>query len=263
MRFLIIVLINGLFLKSVVAQTVEKTISPWLLFGHAEIASLFPNSEIKESLPIRQNVVSQQNYSSDAYLRISTWANSFSIKAELFNTNYKVGIATGLSFILYETSIVGSVSENSNYFYFRYFNKDQETKFARVKKLGERQHFLTIPVELRYYFFSRKRYGFFIKLSSNVGWNLNSQLTIVFQDPEINAYKNEVLGVLHDSNNKFYTSLSPSVGFRYNYLHKLCINGELTMPSTYLGNGYFILTSASRYFGIKASLQVPINSKNH
>ncbi len=252
-----------LFTGKMFSQPNEQNDHSLLFFGHAELSFFSPNAKVEESLPIRQNVSYQTVYYQKPQLTVSSSGISSSLKFEIFNPGYRIALQTGLKYIAYNTSVTGTMTDNTDYFFVRYSIENQEVKFARVKEIKENNHYLAIPIDLRYYFFSRKRYGFYVKVNTDIGLSISHELNILFHDPNMNTSKNEVLEVIKSDYDKFYTTITGAVGIRYNYIHKICLNGELIFPSTFMGNNYFMLTEANHVFGIRISAQMPINFNNN
>jgi|YNPMSStandDraft_1061717.scaffolds.fasta_scaffold00334_11 hypothetical protein len=246
--------------NQLISQNNENSeIYPWLSLIQIEINSILPRTDLKETIPIRQTVNNYNYYNYDqATITSTTLGHASSLKAELFHKVYKIGISTGIKYLYFQSNIKGKVSNTANYFYFRYFFEGQETRFARVKNLNEINHYVTIPIDVRVYFLSRKKIGLFARLGTDLGFNIYNKLGVVFYNPEMNPTKNEVLNILDKTQQKFYATINTSVGFRYNYIDKINFYFEVYFPSKYIGSDYFVLSDVKYFSGIKASVQMPL-----
>lgn len=248
------------FFFSSYSQNEGESSHPWQQYVHVEMNAILPNANLKENIPIRQNVSSYTYYNhNDARIVAQTNGLSYAAKLELYNNQLNLGILAGIKYWLYFTTIKGRMSENAEYFYFRYASDLQESKFARLKNITETQQYLTVPVDVRYYFFNRKRLGIFVRMAADVGFNVRHKLDVTFFNPEMSPHKAEVLNIVQQTFDKVYYSGSTSLGFRYYYIDKVSLNVELNVLSTYLGGNYFILTNAERYSAIKVSVQIPLS----
>ncbi len=242
------------------SQNESESSQTWQKYVHIEISGLLPNTTLKENIPIRQNVSSNSYYNHNvAKIVAQTNGLTYAAKLELYNNQLNFGFSLGVKYWLYFTTIKGRMSENAEYFYFRYASNQQESKYARLKNITENQHYLTVPVDVRYYFLNRKRLGLFVRMSADVGFNVHHKLDVTFFNPEMNLNKTEVLSIIQQTLDKVYYSASASLGFRYYYIEKISLNVEFNILSKYLGGNYFILTDAERYSAIKASVQIPFH----
>ncbi|MCX7862907.1 MAG: hypothetical protein N2449_07920 [Bacteroidales bacterium] len=241
------------------SQTNQEQATTWNKFVHVEIHGVLPNSKIKENLPIRQNV-SNNTYGYDNEAKIIATTNGlvFGSKIEIYNQQLKVSLSTGIKYFNFHSTIKGKMSDNADYFYFRYVSDVQESRFARVRSIKENQQFLSIPLEFRYYFFNRKIYSFYTTLGTDLGINVYHKLNVVFAKPEMISAKAEVLQTIDQTYDKFYSATNLSIGFRYNYLNKVGFNAELNLYSSLLGQSNFILSEASRIASVKASIRIPL-----
>lgn len=263
--FLILFLTSITFqLKSQDSEATQEL--PWLKLIHIEAHTLFPSSVLKENIPIRQTVSNYNQYDNYDYnnskITLSTLSQAYAVKAEFYNKAYKIGISTGIKYCLYQSNVEGNVAPKANYFFFRYSSEGQETKFARVSQLLEKNHYIVIPIDARIFVLNRKKFGFFARIGTDIGYNLYNKLNVVFYNPDMSASKNDVLNVIDKTQEKFYATINTSLGIRYNYFEKVSFNFEVYLPSKYLGNDYFILSDLKRFFGFKASVQVPLTLFN-
>ncbi len=242
------------------SQNEGESSQVWQKFVHIEMNGMLPNATMKENIPIRQNVSSYTYYNhNDAKIVAQTNGLAYAAKLELYNDQLNLGLSAGIKYCSYYTTIKGRMSENAEYFYFRYVSDQQESKFARLKNITEKQQYLTVPVDFRYYYLNRKRLGLFARLSGDVGFNVYHKLDVTFFNPEMNPNKPEVLSIIDQTFDKVYYSGFASLGFRYYYLNKVSLNVEINVLSTYFGGNYFILTDAGRCSALKASVQIPLN----
>lgn len=255
--FLLVFLIVSMRLFS---QNENESSQVWQKFVHIEMNGLLPNATMKENIPIRQNVSSYTYYhQNDAKIVAQTNGLTYAAKLELYNDQLNLGVSAGIKYWSYHTTIKGRMSENAEYFYFRYVSDQQESKFARLRNITEKQQYFTVPLDVRYYFLNRKRLGLFARLGGDVGFNVYHKLDVTFFNPEMNPNKPEVLSIIDQTFDKVYYSAFASLGFRYYYLDKVSLNVEINVLSTYFGANYFILTDAERYSALKASIQIPLN----
>ncbi len=250
-------------LNNVKSQEITKSEeSQWLQLIRIEFNGLLPNTSLKESIPIRQTVSNYSlynNYNESGKITSNTFGQAYAIITEFYNKTHKFGISSGIKYLYYNSDIKGEISNIAEYFYFRYFSGEQETKFARVRNLSENNHYIVIPIDAHIYLLNRKRYGIFTKLGSDLGLNINNKLNVIFFNPEMNPSKNEVLSVLDKTQQKFYATINASIGLRYYYIDKICFNFEIYLLSTLIGTDYFVLSEIKRFSGIRTSVQFPLS----
>jgi hypothetical protein len=231
-----------------------------------ESGFIFPDGSINEDIPIRQNFSHHyDSYSGGGEVTLRTYGSLFGLRLEFFNPKYKAGISTGLRYTNYSSSITGSSSLNSEFFYLRYAFTEEEAKYARVKSISESNNFLGIPLEFRYFPIQTKYFGLFLKVGFEMGFlNLNHRTEIELQEADMEPYKNQILESVIRDTDKYYATVYSSIGTKVGKPDKLNFMFEAFLPSFYLTkNNFALMDEVSRYMGgVKFSLQFPVlNSK--
>lgn len=253
----LLAVIAGLHLFS--QDLTDSDTQKWTRFINVDGGVVFPNGTIKDDIPIRQDVSSYQSfYPSSGTISTFTKAYHMSIRAELFNNIYNLGLSTGIRLLAYDTELSGYTHENADFFYLRYAMNDGDTKFARVQSITENKMFLTVPLELRYMPLRLKNFGFFMRAGAELSvMSPDAEIDLEFYDSQMKVFKNEVAAGLTDDTNSFYSSFYGAVGITFGQKDKLNYSMEVFIPSPYLTDNNFMLSTVDFYSGFKFSLQMP------
>ena len=247
------------------AQTmVDKTTGNWTSFLHLESGFIYPAGNIRENLPIRQNVSSYYvDQNSNGF--ISSENNGFllSLRYEYFNNKLNAGVSSGLRVTGFRTEISGYSSSRADYFYLRYSTVDTETKFARIKRMTEANNFISIPVELRFIPLRYERFRIFAKAGTEFSiFNLMKETHIEFQEEAMKVHESEILENVGVFSKNFYSTLYASIGLALGKENKTNYIIEAFLPSAFLSKNNFAFMEADYFEGFKFSIQFPVKRTN-
>lgn len=257
--------ISLLLTTSVFAQEqTEKPQSNWSSYLHLESGLLFLNGTVKDNIAIRQNVSSiYVNQSSGGHISSETSGNTLGLKWEYFQNRARFGVATGVRYVGFNTTVTGTTSSISDFFYLRYTSQGSETKFARIKSITESNSYLSIPIEITYVALQQKKLGVFAKCGADFSIaNLKQNTDINFQNSEMNAHKDLILSYFGKPSGKMFSSLYGSVGLKYIREDRLRFMFEVFLPSVVLTKNNFTLINADTYSGVKFSILYSLRKTN-
>ncbi|HYW95116.1 MAG TPA: hypothetical protein VE870_05985 [Bacteroidales bacterium] len=239
----------------------QETQNDWMIFIHIESGLMYPNSKIRKSIPIRQNVSS---YIVDqvSYGEISSETNGylFGVRYGYFNDKFRAGISSGLRYTNFNTEIKGYSSYGTDFYYLRYSMVGSDTKFARVRTISETNNFISVPVELRYVPIQFEKIGFYVKAGAEFSYfNIQSKTDIDFREESMEEYQDEILNNITAPTNRFYSTLYGSFGIVYGKEGRPKVMFDFSVPSRFLGKNNFALTKADYFQAFTLSLQIPIS----
>lgn len=241
----------------------DATQNKWQSYLYIDGFAGFFSSTISEDLPIRQDV------SSYSYFDRSTWhiypsLNGLyaGIKYEIFNPDYKTGISVGLRYVCFNASIAESNTKWNDYFYFKYYESENEMKFARILSLNESMRFLTFPVEVKLHPLQFRKFGLFITAGTELlKLEIDHRFDVEFVQDLMNENKGEVIAALDKNLNGFYSTLYATLGIKIGDINKPNLMFEFILPGLILTEENFALVDSYADFfgGFRMSLQIPIN----
>lgn len=245
-------------MKLFAQDSVVKPPQNWSHFLHTEGGFLFPFTDMKKSISIRQNLSSYYvDQSSEGSINTFTMGFFASAKYEIFNTKIKTGFSTGIRFISYGSRISGYSSSNSDFFYVRYSMLSSDTKFARIHSIEQIKQIITIPLEIRYvlYHLQSLNLGVSVKLGTEFSALIpTNETTISFQEPNMNVYEDVVLSSIQAKSGNFYSTVYGSIGLHIGKLNSNSVLLELMLPAFYTSSDNFSLVTSKNYIGLKGSI---------
>lgn len=241
----------------------EQALKNGKRFIHVEAGLIYPEGVIKESVSIRQNLSYYYvNQYSEGYIYSETCGLVLALKYEYFLPGFRSGISTGLRFTGLNTDISGHTSGSSDFFYLRYSIQDNDTKFARVKLLTESIYFISVPLELRVIPFHYKNLSFYANAGIEYSIiRLRNATDIEFQNDDMDAQKDVILGNIAGTANKNYSTFYGSIGIKLGKDNKPNYLFEVLLPSFFLTDSNFSLIDVNYFAGCKLAVQFPV--KNH
>jgi len=252
-----------IFLENIYSgnESDENNFSSWKSYLKVELNGYYPNGNISSDINIRQNFNSlgsgiQDNGS------IWSYANGVSVGLQcmLYNSNLRMGVSSGLRYNDYLAEVYGSVSVYSDYFYLRYSELDQETKFARVEVITEKKEYFSIPIEFTYNVYNYKRLGLWTSLGGEVGLLCVSHETdIEFVESKMNSYKSIVLESFGSPDEKALSNIYLTLGGSYSFKNGAFFRIDAIVFSDYICSGQpFVIYESDFFNGFMMSLQFPI-----
>lgn len=214
-------------------------------------------SELNENWPIRQDVSYYYNYGNNARVNIMARLNYFGVSPEFFFLNNKLSVASGLRFTNLYSDITKPEYDNSEYFFLRIKSDGSNTDYARVRTIKENVNFLGVPLEIKYIPFDFDFISFYVKLSGELAYKINSATDIVFKEPEMEQYQSAVLSDLNVKTNPLYASIYASIGSTVRFSEKLFCSLDVFFPSFYTTEKNSGLVNITNISGVQISLTVP------
>jgi hypothetical protein len=239
---------------------IQKEKPSWVSSLRIESGLSFPSGAIKDHIAIRQNVSSYHvNQYNSGQVFSETTGFMAGVRWDLFNPRLKAGISAGLRYSNYFTDITGYSAHNSDFFYLRYSETGDETKFARVTSITERKDYLSIPVELTYTPIQFRHFGFFVRGGAEIGINgLQHKTDVNFREHFMNEYKGDILAAFGETSKKPLSKLYGTIGVIYKRTNKTSFMFEGILPSIYLTESPFTLTDVDCFYGLSFSVLIPI-----
>ncbi|MEA4937820.1 MAG: hypothetical protein VB102_14470 [Paludibacter sp.] len=214
-------------------------------------------SELNENWPIRQDVGYYYNYENNARVNIMARLNYFGISPEFFFLDKKLSVSPGLRFTNLYSDFVKPDYDNSGYFYLRVKNEGYNTYYARVRAIKENTNYLGVPLEVKYIPFQFDFISFYVKLTGELAYNINSTTDIVFREPEMEQYQRLVLTDLNVETNPLYASIYASIGSTVKFSENLFGSLDIFFPSFYMTEKNSGLVNMTNISGVQVSLTVP------
>jgi len=148
-----------------------------------------------------------------------------------------------------------------NYFYWLYLQDGVNTEYLKVKEIDQKSDYIGIPLEIRFFPARRPRFfRFYFKLGAEFNYLIQSQKDIVFYDPAMDPYKNELTAKVAGPK-PFYSALYVGGGFRLGKELKPSVSIEACMPYLFLTQNSGGLVNPIFGGGFQINVQIPIKSK--
>jgi len=237
---------------SVSAQNQKKNFAISFNYGTKGLIS-----ELNENWPIRQDVGYYYNYGNNASVNIMARLNYFGISPEFFFLNKKLSVSPGLRFTNLYSDIVKPEYDNSGYFFLRVKSEGYNTDYARVRAIKENTNYLGVPLEIKYIPFDFDFMSFYVKLSGELAYKINSATDIVFKEPEMEQYQRSVLTDLNVEANPLYSSIYASIGSTVKFSENLFCSLDIFFPSFYMTEKNSGLVNMTNISGVQISVTVP------
>ncbi len=260
---LLIVLLLFAGVGNMLAESDEdlKASSPWQSYFMVEVNNYLPNGSMNSHIAVRQNV---DAYDSGYDSNGSVWSDAYGLAGGLqwmvYNENLRIGISSGLRYTNYMTEIYGSVSASADYFYLRYSEANQETKFARVKSISETKEYLSIPLEISYKVFEYQRISLWTRLGGEFGLIcLDHKTDISFMESGMDVFKTEVLPSFGVADEKALSSIYWTIGGSYRLKNGVFFRVDGIALSKYVNtDAPFFLVESDYFSGVMLSMQIPL-----
>lgn len=214
-------------------------------------------SELNENWPIRQDVGYYYNYGNNASVNIMARLNYFGISPEFFFLDKKLSVSPGLRFTNLYSDVVKPKYDNSEYFYLRVKSEGYNTDYARVRAIKENTNYLGVPLEIKYIPFDFDFISFYVKLSGELAYKINSTTDIVFKEQEMEQYQQSVLADLNVNVSSIYSSIYASIGSTVKFSDHLFGSLDIFFPSFYMTEKNSGLVNITNISGVQLSLTVP------
>jgi hypothetical protein len=124
-------------------------------------------------------------------------------KIEKRTANNRFGFITGIRFTHLYSGVKKIGARESFYVLFR--ESGTTTEFLRVKELRETYAYLGIPLELRFFPYSRKKFGLFLFAGSEWTYRLRAKTNVVFFNTEMDIHETALREILGTSDSWYAT----------------------------------------------------------
>jgi hypothetical protein len=220
----------------------------------------FMESEISNMNYIRGNMPSYyQGYSTNSLTSFS-YSSFAGIKYEIFSLSDRLGLQAGIRFSSMKSSIGRNSywTDNINYFYWLYQQDGINTDYLRVKEINQKSDYIGIPIEIRYFTARRPRlFQIYFKLGIEMNLLLKSGTDIVFHDPGMNSYEDDLIAMLKKPD-RLNSALYGGAGFKFGRDQKPSVSIEMCMPYLFLNSGAYGLLHPLFGGGFQLNFQIPI-----
>jgi hypothetical protein len=262
--YYLVVVLLFLWIGNLVAENENNmsAASPWQSWIILEFNNCYPNGTITSNIAVRQKVNAYDTgYDSNGFVSSDAYGFAGGLQWMFYNTHLKIGVSTGLRYTHYMTEIYGSVSTYSDYFYLRYSESGQETKFARVKTISERKEYLSIPLEISYRVYEYQRIGLWTRVGGEFGlFGLSHKSDISFMESVMEDHETAVLSSIRHPDEKALSNIYWTIGGSYRLKNNISFRMDGIVLSKYLNtDAPFVLVESDYFTGFMMSMQIPIS----
>ena len=185
-----------------------------------------------------------------------------SIKGEYRSLSDKLWLSSGINYSSFH-SVMGKSGNSQNqidYFYILLKQSEKESYYYRIKEIQETNHYIGVPIDIRYSPFLPRFFRLYFKLGFDFNFKIASQQSVDFYEARMNKYEEEILA-LFDKSNSFYAASSFGIGFQLGKQNKPNIRIEADFPSIVLTPNAFGLTIHNYGGGGRICFVLPLNIK--
>lgn len=246
--FLVVLSVLG-----VSAQDQKKNFALSFNYGSKGLAP-----ELNDSWPIRQDVGYYYNNGFNSSVDVMSALNYIGISPEFFFLNNKLSVSTGLRFTNLTADVVKTDYDLGGYFYLMVKSEGLNTDYARVKAIRENTNYLGVPLEIKYIPFEFVNILFYVKLSAELGYRINTSTDIEFKLSEMESYQSTVLSDLNIEANPLYSSIYSSIGTTIKLSKNLFCSLDVFLPSFYMSENNSGLVNMTNISGVQFSVTIPL-----
>ncbi len=200
------------------------------------------------------------DYSDDGSPRVYGTADKWHLGAsfELKSLNNKFGFITGLCYTQFNYNVVKEgYDENTNEFFYLRFRQDGiNTEYLRVNSIQQMADYVGIPLAVRIMPYPNNRVRLYFKLSSEVNYRIKTKYDFSFPNDAMEVYENEASKLITDPN-KFFSTLSASVGISIGKNSNPGVDFEILLPSGYISGKPQGIVNPTIGSGFLFSVQLP------
>lgn len=267
-HYLVVVLLLFFWVGHLVAENKKENendvsvASPWRSYFLVEFNNYYPNGSINSHIAVRQKVNAYDSgYDSNGSVSSDAYGFAGGLQWMFYHPNLKIGISSGLRYTHYMTEIYGSVSTSSDYFYLRYSESGQETKFARVQTISEQKEYLSIPLDVSYQVFEYRRIGFWTRVGGEFGvLGLSHKTGISFMESGMEDFETDVFSTIGIPDEKALSNIYWNLGGTYRLKNNISFRMDGIVLSKYLNTKVpFVLVESDFFTGWMLSMQIPIS----
>ena len=179
------------------------------------------------------------------------------IKYESFFYKNRLGLAVGLRFSQFSSEMNAS-GRNQKYFAWLLRQDELTTDYLMLQKIEQKNYYLGIPLELRYFFRNNSFFSWYFKLGTTVNYCLSTNNTITFNDSAMEQYTGAIEEQI-DKPSLFNALVYPAWGFKLGNMKSIWGNIEIHLPGFLIGKKAHPFVRQDAGMGIQLSVQIPLN----
>jgi len=152
----------------------------------------------------------------------------------------RLSITSGLKYNL----VVFKLFNREPFLWFYENNSDITSAYlAKITKITETTHFITIPVGLKYIAHSKPNFGINLQMETLLNFRLGANYDVSFFDKKMKSEKEKITKNFGSPENNFYANLITSLQLRFGNENGLHVMLNIDFPS-------FILTTYQEVFNL-------------
>lgn len=201
-------------------------------------------------------------YSNYSEISLMTYAPFVALKAEYRLLSDKFWLSAGVQYASM-TSKMGKISHsgnNSDYLYIMLDQNLDDIYYYRVKEIEEKDHYIGIPIDIRYSPFIPRYFRLYFKAGFEVNFKVASQQNVVFYDSEMKDKEGAILD-LFDQPGSTYSTGTLGVGIQLGKQDKPNFRIEADFPTVVFTQEAFAFMDHSFGGGVRMSFVLPLKKK--
>ena len=220
--------------------------------------------EVSQTDKIRKSLATNNtyNYSEGTYsLNTLSHYTFFGTYAEQVFASNKFGVLAGFRFMRVQNSIqYNSAWTNQTYFYYLYKQDSLRTDYLKVKTIKQQTDYISIPIELKYYWFRRPyRVSPYVIVGTEIRYRMKSKTSLQMYEKSMNIFEDELLEDVSIPRNMQMT-LHGGIGIKLGKEGKPTLHAEANVPFLFLPKKSYGIINPDVAGGIRISAQFPLNN---
>lgn len=191
-----------------------------------------------------------------------SYAPFVSLKAEYRSLSDKFWVSAGVNYSSFHSLMgrSGNSQNQTDYFYIMLSQSQNESYYYRIKEIKETNHYIGVPIDIRYSPFLPRFFRLYFKLGFDFNLKVAAKQSVDFYQSEMNKHEDAILD-LFDQPNSFYATSTLGVGIQLGKQNKPNFRIEADFPSLVLTPKAFGLMEHSFGGGARISFVLPLNIK--
>lgn len=233
-----------------------------LYFGIEAGIVTFDNQGIDYDF-IREEAVYYFGYY-DNYSQISlkSYMPVFTLKAEYRAFSDRLWLSGGIGYAFMKSSMgeINRTQNETDYLYLLLDQHQDETYYYRISSIEGTDHYIGIPLGIRYSPFVPRFFRLYFKLGIEAGFKISSNQSVRFFDAKMKPYEDAVLDLFRKPKT-FYSSGSLGIGFQLGKQDRPNIRIEADLPLVVFTPEAFALMEHEMGGGLNLSFILPLKSR--
>lgn len=191
-----------------------------------------------------------------------SYAPFVSLKAEYRSWYDKLWLSAGINYSSFH-SLMGKSGNSENqtdYFYIMLSQSQNESYYYRIKEIQETNHYIGVPIDIRYSPFLPRFFRLYFKLGFDFNFKIATKQSVDFYKGEMNKHEGAILD-LFDQPNSFYAISTLGIGIQLGKQNKPNLRIEADFPSLVLTPKAFGLMEHNFGGGARICFVLPLNIK--